>query len=365
MNDLKDFAYSNRDVRVVFASGSVTRLSEEIETTLGRSKCFVVSTPGRSGLAKATAAGLEAGTRAVATFTGAAPHVPAAVVAAALEQLERSNPDCLVAVGGGSAIGLGKALARDTGLPLVAVPTTYSGSEMTDIWGVTDGERKTTGRDPGVAPRLVVYDPILTHTMPPDVTGPSGMNAIAHSVEALYASNTNPIVALVAADGIRRLARSLPVCVSDPENRAARRDALCGAHFCGKALDMTTMGLHHKLCHVLGGMFGLPHAITHAVLLPHVVAHNAPAATDAVATVAESIGKSDAASGLWDLNQQLGIKQTLGDLGLQLADIDAIIPSVTDMPYPNPVPVTADGVRNILDRAIAGRRPGGQRLDSD
>jgi maleylacetate reductase len=265
--------------------------------------------------------------------------------------------DCVVSIGGGSAVGLGKALARETALPLIAVPTTYSGSEMTDIWGITDGDRKITGRDSHVAPRLVVYDPLLTHGLPANVTAPSGMNAIAHAVEALYSSSANPAASLLAADGIRRLGAALPRLVDDPGDGYARQEAFIGAHFCGRALHMTSMGLHHKLCHALGGTLNLPHALTHAVVLPHVTAYNATAAADAMAVVASSLGASHAAQGLWRLNRRLNITQTLSDLGMSEGDVDRVVDEVTATSYPNPAPVTADGVRTILARALEGDAP--------
>lgn len=356
MPDRGDFSYALREARVVFAEGSLSRLPETIHDTLGSTRVLLVATPGRAAVVKEAKAVL--GDAAVAVFDGARLHVPTTVVEVTLRVIRESDPDCVVTIGGGSAIGLGKALVKETGLPLAAVPTTYSGSEMTDIWGVTDGDRKRTGRDGRVAPRLVIYDPRLTWDLPADITGPSGMNAIAHSVEALYSSTANPVASLLAADGIRRVAASLPLLVSHAGDRSARRDALLGAHFCGRALGMTSMGLHHKLCHVLGGMLGLPHALTHAVVLPYATAYNAASAPDAMRTVAEALGASNAALGLWELNRVLGITHTLGDLGVQSRDVDQVVEQVTSQSYPNPAPVTASGVRGLLEQALAGDRPG-------
>lgn len=354
--ETRDFSYALRDVRVVFAAGAVSRLGEAVDSSVRASRLLVVSTPGRGPTTEAVRAAL--GGRAGPSFHGARLHVPVDVVREALDALRNSDADGVVAVGGGSAIGLGKALVKETGFPLVAVPTTYSGSEMTDIWGVTDGERKETGRDVRVAPRLVVYDPELTYALPPEVTGPSGMNAVAHAVEALYSEDGSPLASLLAADGIRRLARSLPVLTSDPGARPARWEALYGAHLCGRALDVASMGLHHKICHALGGSLDLPHALTHAVMLPYTVAYNASSAPRAVAATAASLEVDDAPRGLWELNRRLGITGSLADLGVKPDDLDRVVGQVTSRSYPNPAPVTEGGVRRLLERAMMGEAPG-------
>ena len=355
MREGRGFAYALRPLRVVFDDGALGRLGEEIDATLSASRVLLVSTPGRtSAVQKARAALRE---RVVAGFDDVRAHVPASVLAEAMGVVRASRPDCVVAIGGGSAIGLGKAVVREADLPLVAIPTTYSGSEMTDIWGVTTDSRKETGRDPRVAPRLVLYDPLLTHSLPVHVTAASGMNAIAHAVEALYSARGGPVASLLAAEGIRQLATSLPLLVLDPVDPPARRAALLGAHLCGRALDLALMGLHHKLCHVLGGARDLPHALTHAILLPHVVAYNASAAPDAIATVASSLSVQDPARGLWELNRKLGLTQTLADLGMGPGDVDSIVGQVATGSYPNPAPVTESGVRSLLSRAMAGEPP--------
>jgi alcohol dehydrogenase class IV len=181
-------------------------------------------------------------------------------------------------VGGGSTTGLGKAIALATGLDQIVVPTTYAGSEMTPILGQTERGVKTTQRSPAILPEVVIYDVDLTLTLPPALTATSGLNAIAHAVEALYAQDRNPIVSLMAEEGIAALARSLPVLVDAASDLAARSDALYGAWLCGACLGAVGMALHHKLCHTLGGSFDLPHAETHAVVLPHAVAYNSAAA---------------------------------------------------------------------------------------
>ena len=233
---------------------------------------------------------------------------------------------------------------------VVAVPTTYSGSEMTAIWGVTEGDTKRTGRDPRVAPVLVVYDPALTLSLAAKTSAISGLNAVAHCVEALYAVDASPMSTLVATEGLTLLARALPRVVEQPDDLVARTDALLGAHFAGLALNLAEMGLHHKLAHVLGGL-GLPHALTHAILLPHVVEFNTPAAPEAMARVAGVLGATDAALGLRALNRRLGITETLRDGGLRKESIARAAELAGQGNYPNPEEATPEAVRGILERA--------------
>lgn len=347
------FAYVTHEVRVVFGAGSASRLREELERA-GHRRVLLLRTAGRAGDQGRVAdllGGLLAG-----TYDRARLHVPVEVVDDARALLDAVKPDALLAWGGGSAIGLGKALAFDTKLPLAAVVTTYSGSEMTAIWGRSDGARKHTYRDAHVAPRLVLYDPDLTMGLPPEVSAPSGMNAIAHCVEAAYAPEYGPVVGWFAEDGIRRLARSLPIVVANPMDRDARADALMGAHCAGRSLDMTSMGLHHKLAHIMGGSFHLPHAEAHAALLPWVTAWNAPGAPGAMARIATALGATDAASGLLDLSRRIGIKP-LAAFGFTAGDITRAAELATALSFPNPRPVDADGVRWILERALHGSEP--------
>lgn len=348
------FFYRFRPVHVVFGAGSLARLGEVV-AGVGLRRVLLVTTPGRR--ADAAAATRAVGAAAVGVFDQAAPHVPAALLTAALGEVERLGADGTVALGGGSAIGLAKALALRAELPIIAVPTTYSGSEMTDVWGITAGERKETGRDDRVAPQAVVYDAALTVTMPADLSAATGINAMAHCVEALYAVDRHPISALFAGEGIRVLAASLPEVVRDPSDIGARERAFYGAHLAGRALDMAAMGLHHKLCHVLGGTFGLPHALTHAILLPYVVAYNARAAEGAMSEIAAALGAGPAWSGLYALRQALGITATLGDLRLGPAEMDRAAELAVAGSYPNPREVTREGVRGILEAASSGAPP--------
>ncbi len=294
----------------------------------------------------------------VARIPKVAQHVPEDDVAAALDLLARTAADGVVSMGGGSAIGLGKAIAVRTGVPLVAVPTTYSGSEATPIFGVT-GEHKQTGRDPRALPRTVVYDPELTFTMPQRVTAASGLNALAHCVEALYARGANPVTDLFAREGIRLLALALPVAVARPGDLPARTAALYAAYLAGWSMATAGTALHHTLCHVLGGTYALGHAEVHSVLLPYVASYNAAAAPDAMAAVAQALGTSDAPVGLRRLAETLGAPTDLASLGLPSSALDdAVRRAVPAVGSRNPRTVDARSLRRLLDDAYAGKPPG-------
>jgi maleylacetate reductase len=275
------------------------------------------------------------------------------MVSEARAALDRFAPDSLLALGGGSPIGLGKALAYETRLPLAAIATTYSGSEMTAVWGNSDGRMKRTFRNTEVAPRLVLYDPELTYDLTSAVSAASGLNAVAHCVEAEYAPERGPVTSWFALEGLRLLSSGLPIVVTDSGDATARHDALLGAHYAGRALDMTAMGLEHKLAHVMGGRFGLNHAEAHAALLPWVTAWNAPAAPDAMARMRSALGVLDAPQALIDLARRLGIRP-LGELGFSAAGIPDAAELILAMKFPNPGPVDAEGVRWILEKAISG-----------
>lgn len=343
---------------MISGAGCAGRVGEELDR-LGVERVLVVTTPRGREAAHELVAGL--GERGVDVFDGARVHVPMSASAGALAAARRHGADSIVAPGGGSAIGTAKAVALVLGIPIVALPTTYSGSEMTRVWGLTRDGRKHTGRDPRVAPRVVLYDPLLTLDLPPDASAASGVNAIAHAVEALYAPDVSPLARLLAEEGIRALARALAEVVGAPRSVPARGEALYGAHLCGWALDLTSMGLHHRLAHVLGGGFDLPHALVHALLLPYTAAFNAPAARDALARVARALGEPDpdrAPEALHALNLRLGITATLRDLGLDAERLDwAAAQATGGSAYPNPRPADREDVRAILEEAWRGEAP--------
>ena len=352
---MQDFIYNGLPSRVVFGLGSLAKLNQEIER-LGAHKALVLSTPEQRATAQQIADII--GERAVGVYDKAVMHVPIETAEAARAEASRLGADCCVAVGGGSTIGLGKAIALTSSLPIIAIPTTYAGSEMTPIYGLTEAGIKTTGRDIRVLPKTVIYDPKLTVSLPGFISGPSGLNAIAHCVEALYAQDANPIISIMAEEGIRALAQSLPVVVKQPDDLEARAEALYGAWLAGSALGSVGMALHHKLCHTLGGSFNLPHAEVHTVIIPHATAYNSDAAPEAMARIARALGVSNPAQGLYDLARSLGAKTALKDIGMAAEDLDKAADIATQNPYYNPKPVTREGIRELLDNAYHGRRPG-------
>ena len=351
---MRSFSYDALPMRVRFGAGSVHALAGEV-TRSGLRRVLVLCSPGQTGMGELIAEAL--GELSAGVHAEARMHVPVEVARRARERVAELGADGCVAVGGGSAVGLGKAVALEHDLPVVAVPTTYAGSEMTPVWGLTEDGRKRTGRDPRVLPAAVVYDPELTVGLPVGVTVTSGLNAIAHAVEALYAPDASPIISLMAQEGIRALTGALPTLVDASTDLEARTEALYGAWLCGACLGATTMSLHHKLCHALGGTLDLPHAPTHAVVLPHALAYNQRAAPQAAAAIGRALGCPDPARGLWDLAGRLGAPRALEELGMAEADIDRIVEQVVANPYANPAPVTADGVAELLRAAWAGEPP--------
>jgi maleylacetate reductase len=351
------FDYDALPGRVVFGAGRARReLAGEV-ASLGR-RAVLIATEREAALALDLLAPL--GDAFVATFTGVRPHVPIEVAEAATVLASDTDADVLVSVGGGSTTGTAKAVALRTGLPIVAVPTTYAGSEVTPVWGQTEAQRKTTGVDRRVLPRTIVYDPELTLTLPPELSAASGMNALAHCVEAFWAPGANPVTSALAEQGIRALAAGLPGVVADGSDLDARADTLLGAWLAGAAFAVAGSGLHHKVCHVLGGAYDLPHAQTHAIVLPHVLAHNAPGVPEATERIAAALGTADAVRGLADLSQRLGIPAGLRKVGLREDQLDEATDLVLEkVPADNPVPTDRQDVARLLRAAWAGN-PSGQ-----
>ncbi|MGW3375987.1 maleylacetate reductase [Streptomyces hydrogenans] len=348
------FTYDALSARVVFGPGAaVTRLPAEIDT-LGAQRILLIA--GASELTLARELSAPFADRITATFSAVRPHVPIEVADSAREAA--AGADLILCVGGGSTTGTAKAVALTTGLPIVAVPTTYAGSEVTPVWGLTEDGRKTTGTDPVVLPRTVVYDPDLTLTLPASLSVASGLNAMAHCVEAFWAPRRNPVSSAVAADAIRHLAVGLPAIAADPGDEQARADLLLGAYLAGSAFAVAGSGLHHKICHVLGGAFDLPHAETHAIVLPYVLALNAPNALDASSRIASALGNDDPVRGLHELGSKLGVPAGLRALGLSENDPQSVVDDILALaPADNPTPVTRDGLQNLLRAAWAGTAP--------
>jgi maleylacetate reductase len=351
---MQAFTYNALPGRIVFGSGSLARLPEEVKA-LGLVRVLVLSTPDQRAMAEAVHKQL--GDLSAGVYDRAVMHVPVETVRAAVEHVRSLQADGSIAIGGGSTIGLGKAIALETGLPVIAIPTTYSGSEMTPIWGMTEAGAKKTGRDARVLPRVVIYDPELTLSLPAKLSATSGMNAIAHCVEALYAQDANPVISLMAEEGIRALAQGLPELVKDPRNIEARSNALYGSWLAGTSLGAVGMALHHKLCHTLGGSFNLPHAEVHTVVIPHATAYNASAAPEAMAAIQRALGVKDAAGGLFDLIRALGAPVSLKEIGMRVEDLGKAAEIATHNPYYNPRAVTREGICSLLQAAYEGRRP--------
>jgi maleylacetate reductase len=352
---IRPFTYQALPMRVVFGAGSLAELPDEV-ATLGLTRVLVLCSPEQEVTGKQVAAAL--GERAAGVLPEARMHVPVEVARRARDLARELGADGCVAVGGGSAIGLGKAIALEHDLPVIAVPTTYAGSEMTPVWGLTEGGAKRTGRDIRVLPRSVVYDPEMTVSLPAGMSVTSGINAIAHAVEGLYAPDATPIISLMAEEGTRALAAALPAVVADGSDLDARAEAQYGAWLCGAVLAATTMSLHHKLCHTLGGTLDLPHAQTHTVVLPHALAYNQPAAPDAVAALSRALGGvPDPARAVWELAGRLGAPRSLAELGMAEDDITRIVELAVANPYANPRPVTREGIASLLHAAWAGDPP--------
>lgn len=349
---MQPFEFSGISTRVVFGAGTLSKLPEEL-ARLGAQSPFIVSTAQQIDAAHDLEARIGATVSGI--YAGAVMHTPTDVTARALEAFRASDADCIVAIGGGSTIGLSKALATRTGANQLVIPTTYAGSEMTDILGETENGRKVTRRDPSIRPETVIYDVDLTLTLPPQLTTTSALNAIAHGIEALYAPDANPILSLMAGEAMSAFAEALPLVMAEPGNSDARARVLYGAWLCSTTLGYITMGLHHKLAHVLGGSFGTPHAETHAILIPHVAAFNAEAAAEQLAPVARAFGSTG--GGLWDFAKSCGAPLRLSDLGLTRDDIARATAIAAESPYSNPRPVSQDAIHAILEAAWEGRRP--------
>ncbi|GIH16931.1 maleylacetate reductase and hydroxyquinol 1,2-dioxygenase domain-containing protein [Rugosimonospora africana] len=352
---MRSFVYSSHPSRVLFGAGTVRQLPYEVDR-LGGSRVLVL---GRGDTGEAVWKRL--GALGVAQFPDAAMHTPVEVTERALAMLAEYGIDCLVSVGGGTSTGLGKAIAIRTGLPHLAVPTTYAGSEVTPVLGETIGGEKTTRTAPGILPETVVYDVELTLGLPVPVSVASGVNAMAHAVEALYSPDANPVIDGFALQAIAAMAGALPRIAEDPSDVDAREEALRAGWLAGTCLAGVGMGLHHKLCHVLGGTFNLPHAQTHTAILPHAMAYNAPAAPDAMRSIAEALGTGDAPTGVYDLIAALDGPTSLGALGMPEAELPRAallaLTSATRSPYPNPREITLSGVEGLLRDAWSGRRP--------
>lgn len=351
---MQSFMYTPQPARVIFGAGALNQLAQEIDT-LGCKKALVLSTPEQRDSAERVAGLL--GPRAAAVFDRAVMHVPIETAREARELARKLGADCAVAMGGGSTTGLGKAIALDSGLPIVAIPTTYAGSEMTPIYGITEAGLKKTGRDLRVLPRTVIYDPELTLSLPASLSVTSGINAIAHAAEGLYAVDRNPIMDMMAEEGIAAMGRALPCIVKDKADAVARNDALYGAWLCGTVLGHVGMALHHKLCHTLGGTFNLPHADTHTIVLPHALAYNSSHTPQAMERIRRALNGQHASQAVYDLARDNGAPVALKSLGVSGKDMDKACEIALQNQYPNPRPLERRALRQLLQNAWEGVRP--------
>lgn len=351
---MDSFTYTGLPARVVFGRGTIDQLVDELEA-LSVKRALVLSTPPQADQAQEVLDRL--GTKGVGLFSDAAMHTPVDVTKRALGQVKNLDVDGVVAFGGGSTIGLGKAIALRTDLPQLVVPTTYAGSEMTSIIGQTEDGLKTTQKTLKVLPETVIYDVNFTLSLPPVMSVTSGLNAIAHAVEALYAENANPVLSLMAAEGIGSLVRALPDITRNPSDVKARSEALYGAWLCAVCLGSGGVALHHKLCHVLGGSFGLPHAETHTVVLPHALAYNAPEVPDTMERLRRAMNTQTPAAALFDIAKAGGAPTSLKELGMPQESLAQAVGIALKNPYYNPRPLEASALETLLQNAFVGHRP--------
>ncbi|WP_447689771.1 maleylacetate reductase [Mycolicibacterium sp. A43C] len=347
-----EFCYDSPPGRVVFGAGMAsTHIAREV-ASLGGRRVMLIAGPGEAHLADRLAAGIE--DRIAVRFNDVRPHVPIEVADKAVALAHRQSIDLLLSIGGGSTTGTAKIVALSDGLPIVCVPTTYAGSEVTPVWGRTEAGVKRTGVSERVRPQVVVYDPDLVKTLPRDLTVVSALNAMAHCIEALWTPKSNPITSMTALEGVRALAAGLRLTGDESEKTTAATQLLYGAYLAGTAFAVAGSGLHHKICHALGGGFDLPHAETHAVVLPHVLAFNAvaPSMAGQMSRLADALGALDPVEGMADLYARAEPPRSLADIGLPGTDLSDAVRLVTaKLPISNPRPVDEHSITAILTSA--------------
>ncbi|WP_174363693.1 iron-containing alcohol dehydrogenase [uncultured Caballeronia sp.] len=347
----QSFVYDVQPARVIFGHGTRARLPDEADR-LGLSRLLVLSTSEQATLA--TDMQTQLGERAAGAFDGALMHTPVEVTGRALDVVRALDIDGVVSVGGGSTTGLGKAIALRTDLPQIVLPTTYAGSEMTPLLGETQDGLKTTRRSPKVLPEVVIYDVDLTLSLPAKMSATSAFNAMAHAVEALYAPDANPITSLMAEEGIRAIVDALPRVMHAGDDAGARSDLLYGAWLCACCLGATTMGLHHKLCHTLGGLFDLPHAQMHAIVLPYALKYNAMAIPEALTRLKRAMATDDPVLALHELVRRSDIPQALAGIGMPRDGVLRAVDQIMANPYRNPRVVERESLIRLIERAWSG-----------
>lgn len=353
--EIREFTYQGMPNKIIFGVGALGQLAATV-ADLGSKRAMVLSTPQQAAEAHRVAALL--GGRAAGVFSEAAMHTPVEVTTQALAAMRHAGADCTVAFGGGSTTGLGKAIAYRLNTPQIVIPTTYAGSEVTPILGQTEKGEKTTVRHASILPERVIYDSLLTMDLPYKMSVTSGLNAMAHAAEALYAKDRNPISTLMAIEGLRAFAKALPALQYDLHDSGARQSALYGAWLCGTVLGAVGMSLHHKLCHVLGGSFDLPHAETHAVILPHAVQFNEAEATEELASARALFGQQTLGIGLYEFAKTLDAPTSLREIGMAEPDLTRAAEIASRNAYWTPRPVDRDQIFKILHAAWRGDQPG-------
>lgn len=348
------FVYTGLPARVIFGRKTKAALPDEV-ARLGFSRPMIVSSSFQAREAQKLQQ-LFGGNRAE-LYTNATMHTPTTITDEALEKFQSANADGIISFGGGSSIGLGKALSLRTGAAHIAIPTTYAGSEMTPILGETSEGQKVTQKTEKVLPQVVIYDVDHTLSLPLNMVVASGLNAIAHAVEALYAEQANPVLALLAEDGIRRLSCAIPNIIANPEEISARTEALHGAWLCAMCLGAGGVALHHKICHVLGGMFDLPHAETHAVVLPHAIAFNAPAIPKTMEVLRRAMAVDDPAARLFEIAHTAGLPTSLDALGMPESGIEKALEQALANPYYNPRTPEPVALQQMIAAAWSGAHP--------
>ncbi|QGU06008.1 Maleylacetate reductase [Corynebacterium occultum] len=347
------FTHDTLSQRVVLDSGRVIERVLSEAAQLGMSRPMLISTEGTHEVADKLAAVLSPAEH----WRDAVQHVPRSVADAATTVARNSGVDGLISIGGGSATGLAKAIALDTSLPIIAVPTTYAASEATPVWGITEERTKTTGVNPVVLPAVVIYDADLVATLPPGMAIASGLNALAHSIDSLWAPQADPINRALGLESARALASALRALSAD-SGQQAREQALYGCYLSGVAFASAGSGLHHKICHVLGGTFNLPHAETHAVVLRYVAALNLPAIPEISEALAQALGGDDAITELNGLYQEIGASGSLSELGMPESGItEAVDRVLAAAPTGNPRKVTHDNITALITAAFHGDDP--------
>lgn len=348
------FEYNPVPNRAVFGENSALQLRSEVEK-LGASRVLIACTKGMVARVQHVIDSL--GDMCVAIYDKAEPHCPEHIAMGALDLFKQTEADCVVAIGGGSTIGIGKAIKLRTDKPMIVVSTTPCGSESTPIYGMLIGNHKKTGKDPKVIANATIYDPVLTTSMGAHLTGTIGMNGLAHCVEALYPQKPNPVATLFAEAGVEALTNGLKGSIKDPNDLVAREQVLYGGMLSGYCVTLAGIAIHHKLCHVLGGHHGIPHGESNSVVLPYAVAYNESAAPDAMARIRKAMNSDSASGGLYDFATEIGVPKSLKELGMREEHLDAAAQETVETTPYNPKPVDIKSVREMLQQAYEGIYP--------